>query len=259
MLILLDIRRGRDRARGRRARRWSGPAGALPPARTRRWSALAFTRWIDRRRRVGLRHFLQDPFEYDFRKLNAKLDNDRGSAGVQPNIDDAVRPLAVADHRPRPTRSTRSSRSRRRSASRTRELPGRPTSSARSSRSTICCRGRPRCSSASWRCIAQIRKLTHDPALEVLDDKERGRLAKIDPPPMLHELAPMDLPPHRAPAVHRGRRHGRARWCWSTRRDRRCRCGTAAICCASPRSCRPQPRQRQGDRDVGRRRWCSGR
>ena len=30
--------------------------------------------------------------------------------------------------------------------------------------------------------IAQIRKLTHDPALAVLNDKERADLAKIDPP-----------------------------------------------------------------------------
>jgi uncharacterized protein len=43
--------------------------------------------------------------------------------------------------------------------------------------------------------LAQIRKLTHDPALVVLNDKERADLAKIDPSPELHELAPMDLPP----------------------------------------------------------------
>ena len=31
----------------------------------------------------GLRHFLKDPFEYDFRKLNAKLATTAGGAAVQ--------------------------------------------------------------------------------------------------------------------------------------------------------------------------------
>ena len=43
--------------------------------------------------------------------------------------------------------------------------------------------------------IAQIRKLTHDPALEVLNDKERADLAKIDPPDGLRLVQPSDLPP----------------------------------------------------------------
>jgi hypothetical protein len=42
--------------------------------------------------------------------------------------------------------------------------------------------------------LAQIRKLTHDPALTVLNEKERADLAKVDPSPDLHELTPMDLP-----------------------------------------------------------------
>ena len=43
--------------------------------------------------------------------------------------------------------------------------------------------------------IAQIRKLTHDPSLELLNAKEKADLAKIDPPDGLRELAPADLPP----------------------------------------------------------------
>jgi hypothetical protein len=42
--------------------------------------------------------------------------------------------------------------------------------------------------------LGQIRKLTHDPALVVLDEKERAQLSKIDPPADLHALGPMDLP-----------------------------------------------------------------
>src|SRR4029079_11984396 len=49
--------------------------------------------------------------------------------------------------------------------------------------------------------LAQIRKLTHDPALVVPNDKEKADLAKIDPSPDLRELTPMDGPPlRRAPA-----------------------------------------------------------
>jgi hypothetical protein len=42
--------------------------------------------------------------------------------------------------------------------------------------------------------LAQIRKLTNDPALTVLTDQERADLAKVNPPADLRELAPMDLP-----------------------------------------------------------------
>src|SRR5205814_79818 len=40
--------------------------------------------------------------------------------------------------------------------------------------------------------IAQIRKLTHDPALEVLTEKERADLAQVNPPETLRVLGPMD-------------------------------------------------------------------
>ncbi|HMC95937.1 MAG TPA: MMPL family transporter, partial [Polyangia bacterium] len=42
--------------------------------------------------------------------------------------------------------------------------------------------------------IKQIRKLTHDPALTILNDKERADIAKVDPPDGLRELVPLDLP-----------------------------------------------------------------
>jgi hypothetical protein len=43
--------------------------------------------------------------------------------------------------------------------------------------------------------IANIRKLVHDPALEVLNEKERADLNKINPPENLRLLNPKDLPP----------------------------------------------------------------
>ena len=99
--------------------------------------------------------------------------------------------------------------------------------------------------------LAQIRKLTHDPALVVLNEKEKADLAKIDPSPDLHELTPMDVAGDRAPAVHGGRRLGRQGGAGLPARPKR-------VGVERPRSAEDrlgpaddQARQRQGDRDVG--------
>ena len=42
--------------------------------------------------------------------------------------------------------------------------------------------------------LAQIRKLTHDPALEALNEKERKQIAQIDIPDDLRVLTPEDVP-----------------------------------------------------------------
>jgi uncharacterized membrane protein YdfJ with MMPL/SSD domain len=43
--------------------------------------------------------------------------------------------------------------------------------------------------------IKQIRKLVHDPALDILNADEKKQIAQVDPPEGLHELGPTDLPP----------------------------------------------------------------
>ena len=98
LLVLLD----------RRARAISGrcpPAIEFAPAGTACWRGTA--RLDDRVLftilaivgAVGMRHFLQDPFEYDFRKLTAKLKTTDEAQAVQPQRRQTVRALAVADHR----------------------------------------------------------------------------------------------------------------------------------------------------------------
>ena len=155
---------------------------------------------------VGLRHFLKDPFEYDFRKLNAKLATTEEAKQFSKNLNDLfgrwpsptilltdaveeVEPLKAAIRR------------------QDREVPG---TDAIGQIVTIfdLLPGPPEVQRRKLEVLAQIRKLTHDPALVVLNEKEKADLAKIDPSPDLRELGPMDLPADRPPPVHGGRRLG---------------------------------------------------
>jgi predicted RND superfamily exporter protein len=141
---------------------------------------------------VGLRHFLKDPFEYDFRKLNAKLATTEEAQQFNRNLDkmfgrwpsptilladsvDEVEPMRKAI--------------RRQDA----EVPGDDVIGQIVTIFDLL-PGPPEAQRRKLDLLAQIRKLTHDPALEVLNDKERADLAKIDPSPDLRELTPMDLP-----------------------------------------------------------------
>ena len=86
-----------------------GPLAALPAAARRGGDA-----WSSRRSPSsawsGCAHFLQDPFEYDFRKLNAKLGDDRRRRSSSTRTSTTC--SAAGRRRPScwPTRSTRSSR-----------------------------------------------------------------------------------------------------------------------------------------------------
>jgi predicted RND superfamily exporter protein len=143
---------------------------------------------------VGLRHFLKDPFEYDFRKLNAPLESSKQTQQFNRNLNDLfgrwpsptilladsvdeVEPMKAAIRR------------------QDRDLPGK-NKPVIGQIVTIydLLPGAPEVQQRKLDLLAQIRKLTHDPALVVLNDKEKADLAKIDPSPDLHELKPMDLP-----------------------------------------------------------------
>jgi predicted RND superfamily exporter protein len=141
---------------------------------------------------VGLRHFLQDPFEYDFRKLNAKLETSQETQQFNRNLNDLfgrwpsptilladaveeVEPLKAAIRR------------------QDRDTPGADTIGQVVTIFDLL-PGAPEVQRRKLEILAQIRKLTHDPALVVLTEKEKADLAKIDPSPDLRELGPMDLP-----------------------------------------------------------------
>ena len=141
---------------------------------------------------VGLKHFLKDPFEYDFRKLNAKLATTQDEQQFNKNLNDLfgrwpsptilladsveeVEPMKAAIRR------------------QDRDPPGIDTIGQITTIFDLL-PGPPEVQRRKLELLAQIRKLTHDPALVVLNEKEKADLAKIDPSPDLHELTPMDVP-----------------------------------------------------------------
>src|SRR5580698_8472436 len=142
---------------------------------------------------VGTRHFLKDPFEYDFSKLAAKLKTSTSAQEFNHSVDhlfgrwpsptivladsvDEVEPIRQAIRK------------------QDQELPG-PDVIGQVVTIWDMLPGTPEVQERKLALIAQIHKLTHDPSLEVLNAKERADLAKINPPTGLRELAPADLPP----------------------------------------------------------------
>ena len=168
------------------------PPGAVPAAA--RGPRVGKFRRAVRRRRRRLRHFLKDPFEYDFRKLNAPLETSQQTQQFNRNLNDLfgrwpsptiLLADSVEEVEPMRTAIRRQDR----------EAPGK-NKAVIGQIVTIydLLPGAPEVQKRKLDLLAQIRKLTHDPALDVLDEKEKADLAKIDPSPDLHELAPMDLP-----------------------------------------------------------------
>jgi hypothetical protein len=193
MLVLLDVRRG---ARGGhvavpRATLELGPLARL----LQRYSAgvsVVFA-LLGVASVVGLTHFLKDPFEYDFRRLNAKLATTEEAQQFNRSLDklfgrwpsptviladtiDQVEPIRAAIRR------------------QDEALPGPPVIGQIVTVYDLL-PGPPEAQRRKLALIAQIRKLVHDPALDVLDEKERKQIADINPPADLHELAATDLPP----------------------------------------------------------------
>jgi uncharacterized protein len=141
---------------------------------------------------VGLRHFLKDPFEYDFRKLNAKLETSQQTQQFSRNLNDLFGRwpsptilLADAVEEVEPLKQAIRRQDR--------DTPGNDTIGQIVTIYDLL-PGAPEVQRRKLEVLAQIRKLTSDPALAVLTDKEKADLAKIDPSPDLHELGPMDLP-----------------------------------------------------------------
>ncbi len=141
----------------------------------------------------GMHHFLKDPFEYDFNKLSAKLKTTASAQQFNHSVDhlfgrwpsptivladgvDEVEPIKQAIRR------------------QDHDFPG-PDVIGQIATIWDLLPGVPEVQERKLALIAQIRKLTHDPSLELLNAKEKSDLAKIDPPAGLRELAPGDLPP----------------------------------------------------------------
>jgi predicted RND superfamily exporter protein len=193
MLTLLDRRAVGARAPKPRAPLELGPLAAFlqryPAAISIFVSALGITAV------VGLRHFLKDPFEYDFRRLNAKLDRTTEAQQFGKSIDN------IFGRWPSPTiilADTVEEVEPIKAAIRRQDTEKAAQNGKRVIDQVVniydLLPGPPEVQRHKLELLAQIRKLTHDPALVVLDEKERADLAKIDPPDTLHELTPADLP-----------------------------------------------------------------
>ena len=149
LLVLLDRAPGRGSAPGppapRVLRRWRASWRGAAATVTAVFTVLAIVG------AVGLRHFLQDPFEYDFRKLTAKLKTHRGGASSSTTASTSCSGAGRRRRSCSPTRVDEVEPIKRRIRKQDHGASRAGRRSARWSRSTICCPGRPRCSSASWR------------------------------------------------------------------------------------------------------------
>jgi hypothetical protein len=136
----------------------------------------------------GLLHFTKAPFEYDFRKLNANLESTDDQKQFNQSMD------RLFGRWPSPTIVL---------ADETRDVEPIRAAIRRQDKEHIIDQiitindvlpGTPEVQERKLAILKQIRKLTHDPALEAVSDKEREQLAKIDIPEDLRVLAPIDVP-----------------------------------------------------------------
>jgi predicted RND superfamily exporter protein len=142
---------------------------------------------------LGLTHFLQDPFEYDFTKLKTRLDTSEEARQFGKSFDKLFGrwpspTIVLADSldQVEPVRKT----IRKQDA----DLPGNDVIGQVVTIYDLL-PGPPEVQRRKLELIKQIDKLTHDKALELLTADEKKKLAQIDPPTDLKELSPMDLPP----------------------------------------------------------------
>ena len=147
---------------------------------------------------VGATHFLRDPFEYDFRKLNTNVGSSEQAKQFGQNVDKLFGrwpspTVILADELSEVEAIRDTIRKQDKQGAivdqQHREVIGQIT--------TIwdLLPGPPDVQARKLATLAQIRKLAHDPALEVLNETERAQLSKVDPPTTLRVLQPMDLPP----------------------------------------------------------------
>ncbi|MES1158203.1 MAG: MMPL family transporter, partial [Haliangium ochraceum] len=146
---------------------------------------------------LGATHFLEDPFEYDFRKLNAKLESTDEAKQFNRRMDD------LFGRWPSPTiilADELGEVEQLRDAIRRQDAEAAKT--AVSQRKVIgqiatiwdLLPGPPDAQQRKLQLLADIRKMVRDPALKVLSEEERAQLTRVDPPDTLHELGPLDLP-----------------------------------------------------------------
>jgi predicted RND superfamily exporter protein len=199
MLVLLDRRDG-GRARGGRApidlgplARLLGKHGAAVSVGVALLSVVAV---------LGLTHFLKDPFEYDFRRLNAKLDSTQEAREFGKSFDKLFGrwpspTIVLADSVEEVETLKQTIRRQDAAQANRRPDPKSPDAFVIGEIKTIydLLPGPPEVQQRKLALIADIDKLKHDKTLVLLKDDERKQLDTINPPSDLRELHPLDLPP----------------------------------------------------------------
>ena len=146
----------------------------------------------------GLTHFLHDPFEYDFGKLSSKIHSSTETKEFNQSIDKLFgrwpSPTIILANRIADVEDVKAT-IRRQDAERAHTSWKRTPVIGQITTVWDLLPGTLDLQQRKLALIGNIRKLVHDPALEVLTDKERADLNKIDPPDNLHLLDPKDLPP----------------------------------------------------------------
>jgi predicted RND superfamily exporter protein len=139
----------------------------------------------------GLTHFLGAPFEYDFRKLNAKLETTEEVKAYNQNLDRLFGrwpspTIILADH-------VDEVESIREALYRQDKVGGRPVVGQVLTVYDIL-PGTPAQQARKLAILQDIHRRIHDPALEALKPEDRKKLLELDPPTTLKTLSPADLP-----------------------------------------------------------------
>ena len=138
---------------------------------------------------VGLMHFAGAPFEYNFRKLNTNLQTTEDSRQFNQSMEKLFgrwpSPTIVLADNIGEVEAIRASIWRNDQAE---HVIGQIV--------TIndVLPGTPEVQSRKLALLKEIRKLTHDPALEAMSEKERKQIAQIDVPEDVRLLTPADVP-----------------------------------------------------------------
>jgi uncharacterized protein len=199
MLVLLDRRDRGGAGRGRAPldlgplARFLGRHGATVSAVI---AVLAVTSLY------GLTHFLKDPFEYDFRKLNAKLNTTEEAKEFGKSFDKLFGrwpspTIVLADSVGEVETIKKTIRTQDAAQAATQPDPKAPGAEVIGQIVTIydLLPGPPDVQQRKLGLIADINKLRRDKALALLNDDEKKKLDKLDPPDDLRELKAADLPP----------------------------------------------------------------
>ena len=139
----------------------------------------------------GLTHFLGAPFEYDFRKLNAKIKTSDEVNAYNKNLDRLFgrwpSPTIILADQVEEVESIRAALFRQD------KVGGRPVVGQVLTVFDIL-PGTPDLQARKLAILRDIHKRMNDPALDALKPDDREKLLALDPPADLKPLSPMDLP-----------------------------------------------------------------